>query len=53
MTKMGKLSVISGAALAGFMLLKIEWSITNIVILSTGMLVGVVLAGAVVWWRLK
>lgn len=53
MTKMGKLSVISGAALAGFMLLKMEWSINNIATLLTGVLIGVVLAGAVVWWRSK
>lgn len=53
MTKMGKLSVISGAALAVFMLLKMEWSINNLVTLSTGMLVGVVLAGAILWWRSK
>ena len=53
MTKWGKLSIISAAALVAYLLIRTEWSIETVGTLLTGVLLGMVLAGAVVWWRLR
>ncbi|HWR08218.1 MAG TPA: hypothetical protein VN379_15245 [Sporomusa sp.] len=51
MTKWGKLTIISTAILAIGMVLRMAWNIDNILILLTGILIGVCFVGAVVWWR--
>lgn len=51
MTGWGKRILIGTALLAVYMLLRIDWGFEAVLTLFTGMLIGVCLAGALVWWR--
>lgn len=51
MTQWGKRILIATALLAVYMLLRIDWGFESMLTLFTGILIGVCMAGALVWWR--
>lgn len=51
MTKWGKRTLIATAVLAIYMSLRIDWGFENLLTLFTGILIGICLTGAFVWWR--
>ena len=51
MTKWGKRTLLGTTLLAIYMLLRIEWGFESMLTLFTGILIGICLTGALIWWR--
>nr|WP_173813090.1 hypothetical protein [Dendrosporobacter quercicolus]NSL50011.1 hypothetical protein [Dendrosporobacter quercicolus DSM 1736] len=47
------MTLIATTMLAVYMSFRIDWGFENFLTLLTGILIGICLAGAVVWWRYR